>query len=73
MDHAMTEALKTKMEDTGILCVVCSQGTMLVRGAVKRNGSDITQHLECSNCQESYPRVVSSLDGKVLVDPMKKG
>lgn len=70
MESVVTEKPKAKWKDTGVECVVCGSGTMLVRSSIHKGG-DVTEHLECSNCQESYPRLVSALNGKVLVDPMK--
>lgn len=63
---------KKLLSDTGVECVVCKKGNMWVRIETKRKDSDsLTQQLECENCGESYPRVVST-DRKIVIhDPLK--
>jgi hypothetical protein len=58
------------LSDTGVECNVCNRGTMMVKIETRNRGSgDITQQLECSNCGESYPRLVSPDRQSVLHDP----
>jgi len=55
---------------TAIECRVCAKDNMRVRDEVKQfSGDSITQHLECPNCGEGYPRVISIDRKTVLIDP----
>jgi hypothetical protein len=69
--YERTEDQKPKfISDTGVECNVCRRGSMMVKIEThSRSSGDITQQLECSNCGESYPRLVSADKVTVIHDP----